>query len=282
MSIPISILTKTELKQGETEEIVQVDRLMVLENKEEQTILSIRSIADAPLSLAIVIQDGLTASVNLQLGELREFVKQLPQGSRVMIAYLRANNVEIRQKFTDDLESASRMFRIIIPGQSAGPSNPYEGVEDILNRFDALPAGRRAMLLISDGLDTTSGIRDSTPSQSLYLDRAISRAQRRNVAVFSFYAPTEITESGSGMVTLNAQGSLAKLSDETGGRAFFQGTLAPVSFDPFFRDLRLLLNRQFLLTYLTRNMKKGYYRIEVKSTNPEVKIEHPRGYYFRQ
>ncbi len=255
---------------------------MVLENKEEQTILSIRSITDAPLSLAIVIQDGLTASANLQLGELREFVKQLPQGSRVMIAYLRANNVEVRQKFTDDLETASRMFRIIIPGQSASPSNPYEGIEDILNRFDALPAGRRAMLLISDGLDTSSGLRDSTPGQSLYLDRAITRAQRRNVAVFSFYSPTDITESGSGMITLNAQGSLAKLADETGGRAFFQGTLAPVSFDPFFRDLRLLLNRQFLLSYLTRNMKKGYYRVEVKSTNPEVKIEHPRGYYYRQ
>jgi hypothetical protein len=74
---------------------------------------------------------------------------------------------------------------------------------------------------------------------------------------------------------------LAKLSDETGGRAFFQGSGAPISFDPFFRELRLLLNRQFLLSYLTSNMKKGYYKVEVTSTNPEVKIEHPRGYYYR-
>jgi hypothetical protein len=28
-------------------------------------------------------------------------------------------------------------------------------------------------------------------------------------------------------------------------------------------------------------MKRGYHRVEVLSTNPSVKIEHPRGYYYR-
>jgi len=83
------------------------------------------------------------------------------------------------------------------------------------------------------------------------------------------------------VLMMNGQGSLQKLSDETGGRAFFQGSLAPVSFLPFFRDLRILLNRQFLLSYLSTHMKKGYHRIEVASTNSGVKIEHPKGYYYR-
>jgi hypothetical protein len=43
----------------------------------------------------------------------------------------------------------------------------------------------------------------------------------------------------------------------------------------------VLIGRQFLLSYATENMKKGYYKVEVKSTNPEVKIEHPKGYYHR-
>ncbi len=282
VSIPISIFTKQEIKQGEVEEIIQVDRLIVRENREEQTILSIRSITDAPLSLAIVLQDGLTSNVNLQLDDLREFVKQLPPGSRVMIAYLRGGGVDVRQKFTTDLNRAATRFRIINSSETAGPSNPYDGLLDVLNRFEALPAGRRAVLLVSDGLDISSGIARTSPGESIFLDRAITRAQRRNVAVFSFYSPTAITESGRGIVTLGAQGSLQKLSDETGGRAFFQGTLAPVSFDPFFKDLKLLLNRQFLLSYLSTNMKRGYYKIEVTSTNPEVKIEHPKGYYYRQ
>lgn len=282
VSIPISIFTKQEIKQGEVEEIIQVDRLIVRENREEQTILSIRSITDAPLSIAVVIQDGLTSNVNLHLADLREFIKELPKGSRVMVAYLRSNSVDFRQRFTTDLDLASRTLRVVNPGENAGPSNPYEGLEDVLERFDALPAGRRAVLLVSDGFDGSFGISGSSPGQSINLERAITRAQRRNVAVFGFYSPTASTENGSGLLVLNAQGSLQRLTDETGGRAFFQGSSAPVSFDPFFRDLKLLLNRQFLLSYLSKNMKKGYYKVEVTSSNPDVKIEHPKGYYFRQ
>lgn len=281
MSIPISIFTKKEMKEGQADELLQVDRLIVRENRQEQTILSIRSVTDAPLSLAILIQDGLTSNINLQLGELREFVQKLPAGSRVMVAYLRGGSMQVRQRFTTDLESASKSFRIVNSSDAGASGNPYDGVIDALDRFDALPAGRRAVLLVSDGLDASRGLSSFPTTQSLDLDRAILRAQRKNVAVFSFYSPTALTESGSGPLVLGAQGSLAKLSDETGGRAFFQGTSAPISFDPFFRELRLLLNRQFLLSYLTGNMKKGYYKVEVSSTNPEVKIEHPRGYYYR-
>ena len=77
------------------------------------------------------------------------------------------------------------------------------------------------------------------------------RGQRRSVSVFSFYNPASVTEGGDQRLILNGQGSLARLSDETGGRAFFQGSIAPISFEPFFQKLTLLLNRQFLLSYLS-------------------------------
>lgn len=281
VSIPISIFTKAELKQGQAEEFIQADRLIVKEDRDEQTILSIRSVVDAPLALAILIQDDLTSNFNLQLNDLRKFIRSLPRGSRVMVAYLRGGHIQIRQKFTTDLDAAANSLRIVASSSTVAPRNPYDNVVDALNRFDALPAGRRALLLISDGLDSTQGLVSSTPSESIDLERSISRAQRRNVAVYSFYNPASLTERGDARLVLNGQGSLAKLSDETGGRAFFQGSIAPISFDPFFRDLNLLLNRQFLLSYLSTHMKRGYHRVEVFSTNPDVKIEHPKGYYFR-
>ncbi len=281
VSIPISIFTKQELREGQMSEYVQADRLIVREDREEQTILSIRSVTDAPLALAILIQEDLASNFNLQIKDLSKFVRDLPKGSRVMVAYLRGGNLQVRQKFTDDLELAAGAFRIVSSTSSAAPRNPFDGVIDALNRFDALPAGRRAVLLVSDGLDVSQGVAGSTPGQSVDLDRAILRAQRRSVAVFSFYSPASLTEGGNSTLVLNGQGSLLKLSDETGGRAFFQGSIAPISFLPFFKDLRILLNRQFLLSYLSTHMKKGYHRVEVVSTNPEVKIEHPKGYYYR-
>lgn len=281
VSIPISIFTKQELKEDRLQEFIQIDRLLVKENNEDQQLLSIRSIDEAPLSLAILVQDDLTSNFNLQIEDLKEFIRRLPRGSRVMVAYLRSGTTQIRQRFTNDLGRAADSLRIVASSATAGPRNPYDGVVDVLNRFDGLPAGRRAILLVSDGVDVSNGVEGASPGQSLDLDRAILRAQRRNVAVFSFYSPTTLTENGNSRLVLFGQGSLQKLSDETGGRAFFQGSLAPVSFEPFFRDLSILLNRQFLLTYLSTHMKKGYYKVEVTSTNPEIKVEHPKGYYYR-
>jgi VWFA-related protein len=281
VSIPISIFTKQELKEDRLQEYLELDRLIVKENGDEQQILSIRTVDEAPLALAVLIQDDLTSEFNLQISEIKKFITSLPRGSRVMVAYLRGGTAQIRQKFTTDLEAAANSLRIVTSSSITAPRNPFDGVVDMLDRFDALPAGRRAILMVSDGVDLSAGVSNASPGQSIDLDRAILRAQRRSVAIFSVYSPTSSNPNDNSTLTLYGQGSLQKLSDETGGRAFFQGSAAPVSYIPFFRDLSLLLRRQFLLTYLSTHLKKGYYKVQVTSTNPVVKIEHPRGYYYR-
>ena len=189
--------------------------------------------------------------------------------------------MDVRQRFTDDLNRAADSLRIVTSSAATAPRSPYDSVIEALQRFDAQPAGRRAVLVISDGLDTSQGISLGSPLNSVELDRAILRSQRRGVAVYSFYSPATSTSGGNSNLVLQGQGSLERLSEETGGRAFFQGSIAPVSFVPFFKDLVILLNRQFALTYLSTHMKKGYHKLEVTSTNPDVKIQHPRGYYYR-
>jgi hypothetical protein len=144
-----------------------------------------------------------------------------------------------------------------------------------------VPTGRRAILLFSDGLDSSQGLNLASISQSFDLEQALLKAQRKSVAIYSFYSPTTLTDNGNSTLILAGQGALNKLSDESGGRAFFQGSIAPISFIPFFRELVLALNRQFALTYLSTHMKKGYHKVTVRSTNPEIKIEHPKGYYYR-
>lgn len=277
MTIPVSIFTKEELKENQAGEYIEAGEIIVKEAGDQQTILSIRSVTNTPLHIAVLIQDNLSSNVNLQLDEIRNFIKKLPPDSRVMVAYLRSGTTQITQKFTTDLEKAAGSIRAVIGSPSVAPNSPYDGVEEITARFDALPTGRRAILLVSDGLDLSN----PSPTQSLQLDQAILKSQRRGVAVYSFYSSATLTQNGGSSVILNAQSSLNRLSEETGGRAFFQGTISPISFQPFFRDLNLALNRQFALTYLSTHLKKGYYKIEVLSTNPEIRIDHPKGYYYR-
>ncbi len=280
MTVPISIYSKQELKQNQAGEFLEAGDIIVKEDDDDQTILSIRSVSNNQMSLAVLIQDDLSANANLQLRSIADFIRGLPKGSRVMVAYLRSGTIQVRQKFTEDLEKAAKSLRILA-GSGVAASSPYFGVEEALGRFDALPTGRRAVLLISDGLDTSAGIGIFSSTQSLELDRAILKAQKKSVAIYSFYNSATFTENGNSQLILNAQSGLKRLSDETGGRAFFQGTFSPISFNPFFSELNMALSRQFALTYLSTHMKKGYHKVQVISTNPEIRIEHPKGYYYR-
>ncbi|HWW75332.1 MAG TPA: hypothetical protein VNZ44_08050, partial [Pyrinomonadaceae bacterium] len=65
---------------------------------------------------------------------------------------------------------------------------------------------------------------------------------------------------------------------ETGGRAFMQGTLAPVSIDKFLRDLDALLSRQFALTYLSTHADKGFHKVRVVAIMTDGEIYYPKGY----
>lgn len=277
MTIPISIFGKQELKTKQFGEILEAGEIKVREDGDDQAVLSIRSVTNTPLHIAVLIQDNLGTNVNLQLEEIKAFIRKLPADSRVMVAYLRSGTPQIRQKFTTDLEKAAASLRVVVGSESVAPNSPYEGLEEILERFEALPTGRRAVLLVSDGLD----LGNSIPGQSVALDRATLKAQRNSVAIYSFYSSSSGSQGGTTQVILGAQSLLERLSDETGGRAYFQGTLTPISFEPFFKDLNVALTRQFALTYLSTHPKKGFYRIQVTSTNPEVKIDHPKGYYYR-
>lgn len=281
VTIPISIFTKKELREGQTEEIVEVNELLVNEDKEPQQILSIRSVTNSPISIALVIQDDLTGNINLQLRSISDFIRTLPAGSRVLVGYLRGGTLQVRQKFTEDLDKAARSIRIVSGSGASGGNGPYPGLIETVKRFEGLPGGRRAVILISDGIDVSQGLSPFAASQSPELDRAIARTQRNSIAVYSIYSPSAFTENAASTIGLSGQNALQRLSDETGGRAYSQGLLSPISFDPFFKDLNMALNRQFALTYLSTHMKKGFYSVEVKSTNPEVKIDHPKGYYYR-
>lgn len=281
VTIPISIFTKRELKGGNPEEVVPAGDIMVKEDGDDQVVLSIRQTAETPLAIAFLIQDNLATTFNLELKGIADFIRRLPKGTRVYVGYLRSGTIQTRQRFTDDLEKAANSLRIVTGSNAGTPGDLYDEVREALDRFDALPTGRRSIFLVSDGVDLQAGSGIGAQNQSVSLERAILKAQRKSVAVYPIYYPSSSTGDTASPLVLGAQGSLERLADETGGRAFFQGTSAPVSMEPFLRNIRFALNRQFVLTYLSTHMKKGYHKIQVTSTNPDIKIEHPKGYYYR-
>ncbi|HLM25103.1 MAG TPA: hypothetical protein VK274_08600 [Pyrinomonadaceae bacterium] len=80
-----------------------------VDNNNEQGLQSIE-----PLNLAVLIQDDLVSQVGNELGVTRDFIRSLPQGSKVMVGYITTGTLQVRQPFTTDLEKAAQSLRIPI------------------------------------------------------------------------------------------------------------------------------------------------------------------------
>lgn len=211
-----------------------------VDNNNEQGLQSIE-----PLNLAVLIQDDLVSQVGNELGVTRDFIRSLPQGSKVMVGYITAGTLQVRQPFTTDLEKAAKSLRIPRGSVSSSPFNPYVEVIEALKKFESGETNANALLLISDGLDTSRGFDATAAGRTLDIDRTISEANKRRVAIFSFYAPSVGLTSHSRLAASYGQSSLNRVSNETGGKAFFQGTTGFVTFDSYFSRLRETLNRQY-------------------------------------
>jgi len=271
VTVPVTIRVEEET------ELQNID-LSIHEDGEPQTIISLRGIGtNSPITLVVLIQEDLVPSVGNEIKDMAEFIRKLPKGSRVMVGYLRTGSLQVKQRFTTDLEKAASSLRPPTGSATNSPYNPYVEVIEALKRFEGQPLGRRAILLVSDGLDISRGVDSSSPTQSVDLQRAINESQRRGVAVYSFYAPTIVAAANPVLIS-NAQSSLQRLSDETGGIPFFQGTGAPVSFVPFIRELDISLQKQAALTFLSTHLGKGFHKIEVKSSTSGVRVAYPSGY----
>lgn len=259
---------------------LQVEDFSLTEEKQKQRILSVKRASEAPPIIAVLLQDDLVSHVNNEIRCTQDFIRQLPEGARVMTAYISAGSLRVVQDFTTDRARAAASLRIIAGNPSLSPYSPYIQVTEAVRRFDTQPVGRRLMLLVSDGLDLSQGFRGASPLFSLHLDQAINEAQRRGVAVFPFFAPSAGWMRWQRMAINYGQGALNRLADETGGEAFFAGSDF-VTFDPYFKELNELLDRQWLLTYRSTNTGTGFRRIEV-TTDYELHLHHPAGYRVRE
>ena len=162
-----------------------------------------------------------------------------------MVGYITSGTLQVRQPFTNDLEKAAKSLRIPTASRGSSPFNPYVEVIEALRKFDSNGPNANALLLISDGLDTSRGFDSDAAGHTLDIERTIDIANKQHVSIFSFYAPSVGLTSRSHLAASYGQSSLNRVSKETGGRAFFQGTTGFVTFDSYFSRLRDTLNRQY-------------------------------------
>lgn len=227
----------------------------------------------AGLELVILIDSGVRTSLGRQLSDISDFVKSLPPTTQVAIAYMVSGRAVFEQPFSADKAQAIRSLRIPAgaPGSSA---SPYFCISDVAKNWPSRDTqNRRELIVITDGVDPYEVRFD--PSDP-YVHTAINDAIRAGVTIDALYWHNVGIASRIGWIASGGQNLLTQLTEDTGGRLYYQGLSNPVSFAPFFREISHRLDNQYEIGFIapTRN-KTSVESLSVKLQIPDVKLTAP-------
>jgi hypothetical protein len=218
------------------------------------------------LDFAVVIDDNANTNLGLQLADIGDFVKELPSAARAAVFYAGNGTVQVASDFTSDHAVAAKALRLPL-GSVGAYSSIYLSVMDLIKRWPAA-SSRREMLVVSDGIDRFRGDPFSPDVQS-----TVEQAQKAGIMIHTIYA-TGVGRFSRNLFRLNyGQSNLAQIADETGGEAFFQGTYTPIDYMPYLKNLQMVLNNQYLLTFLAEPRKKAElkkFRVRTELKDAEV------------
>jgi VWFA-related protein len=150
-----------------------------------------------------------------------------------------------------------------IVNSGAGSTSMYDSIYTVSSDLLRREAGRRVIILITDGHDTSSRVK---------LREAIERTWRNEIIVYSIGI-------GDPSYGVNS-GELKKIAAETGGRAFFPRDEEDL--DKAFALIDEDLRSQYILSYGSSNeARDGSFRtIQLKvKTRKDLTVRHRRGYF---
>lgn len=145
--------------------------------------------------------------------------------------------------------------------EAAGGTSLYDAIVTGLYRFRSIQ-GRRALVIITDGEDTTSRL--SYDDMLTYV-----RASR---------VPLYFIGIGLGFTDIGGTSKMKALAAETGGVAYFIHDVKQLkeTYGQLEKDLR----SQYLISYYTESTKndQNYRTVEVKVNRPDVRVRTIRGF----
>jgi Ca-activated chloride channel homolog len=152
----------------------------------------------------------------------------------------------------------------------------YDAIFVTADELLAREAGRRVIILLTDGRDTTS---------TYNRQKAIERAWRSEVIVYAIGIEGRGQYGGQIFQEDVDKKTLQTICDETGGRLFIPKN--ENEYDQAFRQIEDDLRQQYILSYSPSNdHQDGSFRnIAVKLNRKdakEFKVLHRRGYYAKK
>ena len=275
----------------------------VLENGQPQAISSFSRQIDLPLSLAILIDTSASQERTLpeEKAAAISFVESVIRPAKDEVSVISfTGESTLEQGMTNNLNRLRRAIErvefvppsgylgggvVVNSGRTPG-TPPISGTNQQIQGSTAIwdsiwitssdvlgPAPektRRAIILLSDGYDTFSKKK---------LDDAVQAAQRAEAVIYSIGIGDNFYDGVD-------EGSLKKISERTGGRAYFPRDETELR--QAFRQIQDEMRSQYLVAYepTNRALDGSYRKIEIQLVNPalereKVRLSHRQGYFAK-
>jgi VWFA-related protein len=273
--------------------------IRVVEDGVPQTLFTFQRETDRPLSIAFLIDVSGSEERTLpdEKGAARTFVENIIRSSKDQAAVIPFEGyAHLEQPLTRDMLGIYRALEAVevafpsylgsappIGGITSGPGTiapPREGTTAIWDSIAvtckqvlarSVGQRRRAIILLTDGFDTSSRLMRS---------EAVDQAIGFETVIYAIGIGDKKQEG----VDKNA---LRDLAERTGGRAFFPKKQEDMT--TAFAEIEQELRSQYLLAYSSTNKKRdgSFRKMSIEVTNPELrkqqlKLRYRPGYFAKR
>ncbi len=222
------------------------------------------SSGDEKVPLSVVMVLDASGSMRHNVRFLQEaainFVHKLEEVDKAMVVDFN-ESVRGSAEFTGDVERLQQFVEAIQPW---GGTSLYDAIHYSLNRVKNEP-GRKAVIVFSDGADTTSAMPE---------DDVVAYARAVEATIYCVGIRGE-----SGLMARSPRGFMRKIARETGGNFYFPEKVGELS--RVFAAISEELHNHYLLGYAPRRPPDGRWRaIELKVvSNKDAQVRVRKGYF---
>jgi Ca-activated chloride channel family protein len=242
----------------------------VMEDGAAQTVNALVS-EEAPFAAAILID--MSGSMDYKFGLVRSaaasFIDYIRDNDQVAV-YGFNNKVKMFQDFSDLRDISEYVW----DARAEDTTRLYDCADEAIVALEKRPEKRRAILLISDGWDTTS--------QKATFDSVMKKSLADGVTIYTIDLIDEGARTGSSSDVIGlrrGQSEMKEFASQTGGRYVHspQGDKLEEAFTNIVEELR----NQYTLTYYSSNQKRDgrWRKLNVSASRTGLQTRTRKGYW---